>query len=415
MTHRERMLAAIRGEPTDRIPWAPRMDLWSIALRARGTMPARFAGLGLDAIADVLGTACHAVRGDYTLDRDPSDFTLRAFGLENHPDFPFRVEVEGLEVEFAQRGADFTTRIRTRAGDVVTHMQRTAEMARAGISLPFTKRYPIRSVGDLEAVGEVFEHLRVVPTPEAYDRFHARIGDRGLAVAHGSLAASPMHLLLHDMMPMEQFFYVYADERAALERLAERMTPFFDASLEAVLGCAAEVVLWGANYDQDITPPRFFTAEIAPWLRRAAARVHASGKFLLTHTDGENRYLLEHYPGCDFDVAESVCPDPMTSCTLAEVRAGVGPRTTVFGGIPSIALLDNSMEHAGFESYLGGVFGALGSGERLILGVADNVPPDANLERLERITEWVERFGPVVPDAARVAGSAGARGGSAAS
>jgi hypothetical protein len=45
MNHRERMLATIRGEPTDQIPWAPRMDLWYIAQRARGTLPEKFAGL----------------------------------------------------------------------------------------------------------------------------------------------------------------------------------------------------------------------------------------------------------------------------------------------------------------------------------------------------------------------------------
>ena len=44
MTHRERMLAAIRGEPTDQLPWAPRMDLWYIAQRARGTLPKNLLG-----------------------------------------------------------------------------------------------------------------------------------------------------------------------------------------------------------------------------------------------------------------------------------------------------------------------------------------------------------------------------------
>jgi len=44
MTHRERLLAAMRGEPTDRLPWAPRMDLWSIALNSRGQLPEQYEG-----------------------------------------------------------------------------------------------------------------------------------------------------------------------------------------------------------------------------------------------------------------------------------------------------------------------------------------------------------------------------------
>ena len=85
----------------------------------------------------------------------------------------------------------------------------------------------------------------------------------------------------------------------------------------------------------------------------------------------------------------------MTSCTLAEVRRGMGPGTTVWGGIPCVVLLDDVMDEGEFESYMDRLFAELDGGGRLILGVSDNVPPDVNLTRLERIKEWIEAFGPV--------------------
>jgi hypothetical protein len=273
-------------------------------------------------------------------------------------------------------------------------------MRREGISIPWVEEFAIRSVDDCDAVAEVFEHLEVVPTPGAYAAFRRRIGERGIAVANGSIGASPMHGILHDLLPQEEFFYLYADERDALTRLARRMEPFYERALAALLGCEAEVVFWGANYDQNLTWPPFFAAEVAPWLQRAAGRAHAAGKFLLTHTDGENQKLLPLYPACGFDVAESVCPQPMTRCSLREVRQGMGPRTTVWGGIPSVALLRGQMDDRAFENYLDDLFAGLGTGERLILGVSDNVPPDADLTRLDRITERVAAFGPVRPPAA---------------
>ncbi len=39
----------------------------------------------------------------------------------------------------------------------------------------------------------------------------------------------------------------------------------------------------------------------------------------------------------------------------------------------------------------------LGNGERLIFGVSDNVPPDADLKRIGQITERNRSFGPVRP------------------
>jgi len=323
------------------------------------------------------------------------DLTLRGLGRDNHPDYPYRVEVRGLPVECTDDGQDLKTLIRTPAGDVFTHLHRNAQMARDGISLPFVRSFPIESPDDFEPVAQVFEHLEVIPTPEAYAAFRDRVGDRGVAVARGSVAASPIHLMLHDLVAATQFFYLYHDYKEAMHRLAKRMEPFFVACLDALIACDAEVVLWGANYDQDLTWPPFFQEEIIPWLQKVGDRLRGAGKLLLTHTDGENLGILPYYASCRFDVAESVCPAPMTQCTLSEIRAGIGPNTTVWGGIPSVALLEDSMDDATFEGYLDQVFAQLGTGDRLIFGVSDNVPPDARLDRLERIKERIEAFGPV--------------------
>ena len=397
MTRRERMLAAIRGEGSDQIPWAPRMDLWCIARRSRQTLPEQFVGLDTAQIADVLGVGCHTTRADFTRPRERSDLALRGLGIDNHPDFPYRVELRDLPVDFRHDAENLWTAIQTPAGQITTHLQQTAEMTRDGISLPFVLSHAIESAADFEAVAHIFEHLEVLPTPENYAAYQTRVGERGLAVASGMIAASPVHLVLHELTPMDRFYYLYADDREGLHRMCARMEPFFHALLEAITRCSAEAVFWGGNYDQDLTWPPFFESEIAPWLRRVGERLHASGKYLVTHCDGENRDLLPLYPGCGFDVAESVCPHPMTLCTLAEIRAGMGRQTTVWGGIPSISLLDSSMDQTAFEAYLDEVFGSLGTGERLILGVSDNVPPDADLSRLDRIKERIEAFGPVRP------------------
>ena len=396
MTHRERMLAAIRGEPTDALPWAPRMDLWCIALRARGTLPEQFAGLNTLEIAETLDVACHSVRADYTLPRDPHELILRGLGIDNHPDYPYRVELHDFPVTFSHDDESVHTVIETPAGEITLHLRQTKEMTREGISLPFVKSYAIQSPDDFEAIAQIFEHLQVIPTPEKYAAYQQRIGDRGLAIAGGSIGASPVHLILHDLVAMDRFFYLYADEQDAMRQLGERMAPFFEQALDAIVGCSAEVVFWGGNYDQDLTWPPFFEQEIAPWLKHVGERAHEAGKFLLTHTDGENRDLLPLYPACGFDVAESVCPQPMTQCTLEEVRRGMGGKTTVWG-IPAVALLDDSMDDPTFEAYMDDLFDSLGAGDHLILGVSDNVPPDANLDRMEQIKQRVEAFGPVHP------------------
>jgi hypothetical protein len=394
MNHRDRMLAAMRGEPVDQLPWAPRMDLWYISQRERGTLPPRFAGLSTAGVADALGVACHAVRADFTIERNPRDFALRGFGIDNHADFPYRVEVDGLPVRFVARDGQYETTITTSHGDVAAVLRLTAEMRRLGNSIPAVVKRPLASASEIDAVAEMFEHLVVIPTPAGYRAFHERIGDRGVAVSHGPIAASPMHSILHDLMDMDAFFYLYADDRGSLARLAESMTPFFEAQLEALSMSEAEAVHWGANYDQDVTWPAFFRDEIVPWARRVGSRLRAAGKLFVSHADGENHGLLMDLPHCAFDVAESVCPAPMTRHSLRELRDGIGPETTIWGGVPSVALLPDSMNALAFDQFMTATFDELGSGRRLILGVSDNVPPDADFDRIDEITAACETWRP---------------------
>jgi hypothetical protein len=87
----------------------------------------------------------------------------------------------------------------------------------------------------------------------------------------------------------------------------------------------------------------------------------------------------------------------MAKRTLRELRLGMGETTTIWGGLAAVAFMEGPMDDTAFERHLDQVFSELGSAKRLILGVSDNVPVDARLDRLDRVTERVKAFGPVVP------------------
>jgi hypothetical protein len=385
----------MRLKDTDRFAWAPRMDLWFIAQQARKTLPERYIGMSMAELALEMGFACHAVRGDFTLERRPGDLALRGLGFDNHPDYPYRVELRDLPMTYRQDGHRHTTHIETSAGEITFSLQLTPDMAASGISLPFVLSYPVESVDDLDRVAEVFEHLEVVPTADAYSSFHQRVGTNGVAVANGCIAASPVHLLLHELMPMDRFYYTYHDSHERIAEFSRRVTPFFDSLLDASLLSEAEVILWGANFDRDLTWPPFFETEILPWLQKVAQRMHDSNRLLLCHTDGENDGLAHLYRQSGFDVAESFCPSPMTSVPLSVFREDLGGYSCIWGGVPSVALLPDSCSSETFDRLIDDLDRELGTqGDRLsplVLGVSDNVPPDADLARLAALTRLCNR------------------------
>ena len=145
----------------------------------------------------------------------------------------------------------------------------------------------------------------------------------------------------------------------------------------------------GANYDEAITYPKFFALHILPALRDYAQVLHRQGKYLMTHTDGENRKLLSLYLEAGFDVADSVCPYPMTSCRLEEMREAFRGRIAIWGGIPSLLLCPSSSSAEDCERFVDDVLARNRGQSRLILGVSDMVTADADWSRLQSITEKV--------------------------
>jgi len=395
MTRKDRMLAAIRGEPTDRIPWAPRLDLWYRANRRARTLPPQYADATLIDIVDDLDWAFHAVVPDFRDLRAPEDDADRALGIYNLWSMPWRTELTGVRRTVRIEGDRTLAEYRTPVDSVRTTVLYDEEMRRAGVSLTHVEEYAFKGPQDYAPLGHIFEHAQVEENYPGYTQFAAGVGERGLAVGFATLAASPMHYIQRELMPFDVFFYEMHDHPDELRGLARQVGCYWDRMLGVVSRCPAEVVLLGANYDVSVTPPPFFAEHIQPWLKAAADALHAQGTYLLTHTDGENAGLLTHYVDSGIDVADSVCPAPMTKLTLKDVRDAFAGRISIMGGIPSVALLAASMPERRFASFIDRFFADIGAGDHLILGVSDTTPPAADFGRLLEIARRVEGFGPV--------------------
>ncbi len=395
MTDRERMLAAIRGEALDRLPWVPRLDLWYRANRLAGTLPEKYRDATLMEITNDLGWGCHAIVPDFTDLSGGGEDTDRGLGVYNLSCMPFRTVFENVDKKVTVDGDRTLVEYVTPRGTIRTVAILDESMRAAGITISHLEERAFKSEADYEALGFIFEHARVEPNYGGYAAYRQHVAERGLAAAFVSLAASPMHLVQRELMSFETFVYEMHDHPKELARLAERIGVCWRKTTEAAADAPADLVFMGANYDAMITYPPFFAEWILPTLKSFAGELHARGKYLLTHTDGENAGLLEHYVASGFDVADSVCPQPMTSLTFKQHREAFGGRITIMGGIPSVALLEESMSDREFSRFLDGFFEEIGCGDHLIPGVSDTTPPGAKFQRLVEIARRIKDFGPV--------------------
>jgi len=390
MDHRERILNAIRGVRAGAVPWAPRLDFWHRARLREGTLPEELRGLDLVEIARKIGAAAYATIPDFTT--SPDGEGNRTLGMLSWADCPYDIEFDGVERRITAHRQETEIEYRTSAGTLRTATIFTDEMLDGGASVSWITKHAIERREDFAIVGEIFSRMRVVARPERYERFRERLGGDGLAVAHAHGTSCPVHLIMKELMPTERFFYALADWPEAVERLAEQIEPAFSRIREIALDLPAEVVYLGANYDDSITHPAFYRKYFLPHLRSYAEELHARGKYLMTHTDGENRRLLGAYLETGFDVADSVCPYPMTRCHIEELRAAFEGHITIWGGLPSILLCRHSANDAEFRAFVDRLLEQCRGGTRFVLGVSDMVTADVDWDRVVYVGEAVGRL-----------------------
>jgi hypothetical protein len=353
------------------------------------TLPNEFKRLTLPEIIEKLNVGWYANIPDWT-DFDSTEDNLDLpLGILRSKSLPYKTILEGVDRRITIRGNETIVEYITPVGSVFTTTVLTDDMRQAGVSAPYITTHAINESKDIDIVGYIFSHVKVVPALDGYLSLRDQIGDKGIAVAFASANACPIHHVLRTLMPMDKFFFAMMENPGKIYWLAEQMEEYYQSIKEIAASTPAEVVIHGGNYDDSITYPPFFQEHILPQLRDYAGTLHKQGKYLMTHTDGENHDLLSHYLDAEIDIADSLCPAPMTKCHLDEVRNVFKNRITIWGGIPSVLLCSHSCDWNDFKRFIDDLLFRYGHESHFILGVSDMVTADADLDRLQYITDRV--------------------------
>lgn len=393
MTHRERMRKAAQGEFADRLAFAPRLDLWYAPNKMKGTLPPEHQDRTFDEIARAEGWALHKMVPEYMA--GPREESIdRALNVYRVKECPYRVDLpDDVERIVTRQGERTTVEYRTPIGSVRCTLLYTEEMKAAGASLCWIDERFIKEPKDYRTLGYIFRNMKIIPSDERLQAWVNAVGEEGVACAIGNADASPLHLIQRDVLDATDFYYQYKDCHKEMMGLVEDLTPFFEKALSVAAASPAEWVLWGANFDDMITYPALFREHFLPWLQKASATFKKKGKKMVCHCDGENLGLMDLILESGCDIAESVCPHPMTKVTVGEYYRRWHEKITIFGGIPSTLLLEESTSEKDFNDYIDLLFRSIAPGDRFILGITDAVPPQARFDRLRKIGQAVEEKG----------------------
>jgi hypothetical protein len=182
-------------------------------------------------------------------------------------------------------------------------------------------------------------------------------------------------------------FYLWTDQRAAVDRLIEVYVRRFLEGYRILAAGPADVIATGDNMDGVMISPDLFKTYAVPFYRAAVDLIHAGGKLFEGHWCGRTQTLLPLVPGCGLDVVEAIVTAPMADVTLAGAIGMLRGRVVLQGGIPSVLACAEGGSRADFARYLRETVLPLRGRRGFILGMADNVPPNADFSRIESVAE----------------------------
>jgi hypothetical protein len=358
MSQRSRILSVLRGQarPGEATPFFPDLSYYHQVRTESGTMPPPLAGLSLLELHKRLN-----------------------FGLPVHlyTDFTYDTIYDDAQVTISSGQLQQHHVIRTPAGELHGLRERPHRHESW-----FWREHLVKSPADFPAIEYLHTHRRLVTKPAAVQGVLDELGEFGFIDL--VLPRSPIPKLLIDWAGIEAGLLMLHDERTRCEALFEAVAAADDEAFELIAGLPGNVCIFGDNVDEVIVSPPMYRRYSLPYYQRRCEQLHAAGKLVACHMDGRLRGLLPMVADTGLDILDGLTPAPMNDWTLDECLAALGPNQRVWCGVPCTFFCDSTStaEIRAFGRRIVETFGP-----RVVLNVGDQVPPNADIEKVIALGE----------------------------
>lgn len=360
MTKKERYLAVLNHKKADRLTWAPNFDHWYKINKQNGTIPSEYANLsGDDLIREVGGTIwrrCSIIKPTYN-------------------------ESVAVTTEISNDGNEEKTTYVTPVGSVYTIKKYNGEVK-------YLTDHLIKTAEDIDVVKYMVENTVFTYDDSNFKKTLSSVGEDGICLTSIPWCLPFIQFGKTDA-GWENGIYLYFDHTQKVEDLLEAYTKKNCEAAALLAKSPAQVINSGDNMDQLTCSPNFFEMYAIDYFNKIAKILHDEGKIFKVHWCGRTSKLLKYLPECGVDVVEAVCVKPMDDLTVMQALDLVGDTVAVQGGVPSVMMTPMCASKEELQSYIKDLLSKVPHGERFVLGMSDNVPPDSDFSRVKMISDMV--------------------------
>ena len=389
-TMKERVLAVLDGRLPDRLPFIDRIEIWYKGMLAKGTMPQEYQGMSLNEVHRAVGIGREKFSIPYALKLRGVEMRIlhdaEVICREKDPHvryFPAQYPPE--EIPRDKPGTSVVA-YETPVGTVnVSYVFAESMISLSGME-PYLAEHLIKTRGDYRTIEYILERAEFVPLYDEFAEEEKKVGDNGMVVP--CIHRIPFQQALLEYLGEMQLFQSLYDEREALDRLIHILDLQMVDILEHLAKTDLPYIEFGDNLDGMMTNPNLFRHYCLPQYLKYTDMLHARGKKVGSHTDGNLKPLVDLLPESGLDVCESFTPQPLTELLFEEAWEKWRNGPLIWGGIPS-DLLEERTDLRVFEAFIDKLLTTVGRNP-IIIGVGDMVLDNNQIDRVKYIADRVE-------------------------
>jgi hypothetical protein len=375
---RKDFLKTFAHKPTDRIVYSPRIYYWYLRNRLfkkhrvknhlKTDIPERFLGKSQIQIYDLLDAAPRYTEESLYL-------PLLATKLDPN------ANIEIMHQKGSKEGETITI-YKTPIG----MLSQTTAIG-GGLSGHYTE-FPIKTIEDLKIMRYIMEHTNCVFLEDNFQKAEDILGNRGVASTY--LYSSPYQRLMKTTIGFTRTTILLKRNPKDIEDFMIFLGMWDDKMYELIVKSPLKIVNFGENIDANLSPPPVFEKYLLPYYQKRVNQLKRVGIFTHIHIDGSFKDLLPYFEDLPFDGLEALTPYPQGDVNLEELSHYIGDKI-LLDGIPSILFLPH-YSYDFVEEYTRKVLDLFSP--NLILGVSDELSPNGDIVKLERIRDIINKYEP---------------------
>jgi hypothetical protein len=293
---------------------------------------------------------------------------------------PWKIEHPGIEVTTSEDEQERLVRTETSAGALI------AKWSVGPDGDWWQTEYPVKNAEELNALLELVNSMTYLLDATDLARTTELVGDSGVVAIE--LPRRPYSDLLYEFLGLSEGLMLLGEP--PVQEIIGILDDKLQQLVEEIVHLPGELIFSPDGLDGQFISPRAYKRYLADSYRHTTDLVHQHNKHLIVHAGGPLKRLIQPLVDAGIDGIEGISGPPQSDTSLAEARELAGSGLTLWGGIPQDVLLPTH-ERDAFEAAVKQAAQEAQYDGRMIVGVADRIPVDAELVRLEAISELINQ------------------------